>query len=754
VSVTGHGVPIGCLGVLLASVAAGGQEGAPDADREAAQPSGLEERVEVRATLPADEDVAAFATTIDGEEIASTGEDLADLLRRVPGARVRDYGGLGSYATISVRASTAEQVTVLVDGLPQNRALGGPVDLSSIPATQIERVTVFRGFAPAGLGLGGIGGVVDVRTRAPAREPGGRVDVLAGELGTARLSTGWSLRTGSRGSVRFGGEALASRGDFTFLDTGATLFDPSDDAVRRRANNDLEQGALLAQGVWREIGPGDLRAAIRAQRRDRGVPGLDNLASESARLDETLTQLTGSWSWRREGALRGLDLVLDGFDERIELRDPEGDLGLVQDRATRLRGAALASIVRGALGRHRLQARIDLRREDARVRDAALEVSDRGGANRELLGVTAEELVVLGRFTLAPSARWDWRRDDFRAAGAGTLPPPARDVTESEWAGKLGLSWAAGRRTSLRGSVGRFYRSPNLTELFGDRGSVIGNPGLRSERGRAAEIGLARRWEGEPSAVDLEVVAFTREVEDLIQFLPQSQGTAVAQNVLAARVRGLEGYLALRLPRGIRLDASATLQRAEDDSGTIFDGEPLAYQPERLGYLGAELGRGPVLARWELTYVGPNNTTRLDQPELRLPSRVIHDLSIGHRWSNGLRLGIDVRNLFDRQVRDVARYPLPSRVMLVHLGWGARPGGEPHEARRTIRARPRSPGPVRRRLRPRLRAAPPRDDRSPARAARSDRRPRGRAPAPPDPGRHPARCGAGAAARDRGRGVR
>jgi iron complex outermembrane receptor protein len=666
-------VLIGCLGALLASLPAAGEQGERDADPEAALPSDLEERVEVRATLPEDEDAAAFATTIDGEEIASRGEDLADLLRRVPGARVRDYGGLGSYATVSVRASTAEQVTVLVDGLPQNRALGGPVDLSSIPATQLERVTVFRGFAPAGLGLGGIGGVVDIRTRAPGREPGGRIDLLAGELGTARLSTGWSLRAGPGGSLRVGGEALTSRGDFTFLDTGATLFDSSDDAVRRRANNDLEQGALLAQGVWRGIGPGDLRAAVRTQHRDRGVPGLDNLASESARLDEALTDLTGSWSWRREGTLRGLDLLLDGFDERIGLRDPEGDLGLVQDRTTRLRGGGLAGVLRGAVGRQRLQARIDLRHERAEVRDAALEVSDRGGASRDLLGVTAEDLLVLGRFTLAPSARWDYRRDDFRAAGAGTLPPPAPDVTESEWAGKVGLSCALGPRASLRGSVGRFYRSPSLTELFGDRGAVIGNPELRSERGRAAELGLARRWEGEPWAADLEVVAFGREVEDLIQFLPQSQGTAVAQNVLAARVRGLEGYLALRAPWGIQVEASGTLQRTEDDSGTIFDGEPLVYQPERLGYLGAELDRGPVLARWELTYVGPNSTTRLDQPELRLPSRVIHDLSIGYRWSNGLRLGIDVHNLVDRQVRDVARYPLPSRVVLLHLGWGARP---------------------------------------------------------------------------------
>ena len=146
----------------------------------------LVENVEVEADSPV-EDVAAFATTLTGEELTRRGADLADLLRRVPGARVRDFGGLGRFATVSFRASTAEQVTILVDGIPQNRALGGAVDLSFIPATQIERVTVYRGFGPASAGLGGMGGLVDIRTRAPGDEPSLQVDLLGGEMSTVPM---------------------------------------------------------------------------------------------------------------------------------------------------------------------------------------------------------------------------------------------------------------------------------------------------------------------------------------------------------------------------------------------------------------------------------------------------------------------------------------------------------------------------------------------------------------------------------------
>ena len=141
---------------------------------EPAQPVELEERVAVRAALPDDEDVAAFSTTVVLDDARARGAELADVLRRVPGARVRDYGGFGRFATVTLRGSTAEQVTVLVDGVPQNRSLGGPVDLSAIPLSQVEEVHIFRGFAPAALGLGGIGGVIDVRVRRTEELPDGR----------------------------------------------------------------------------------------------------------------------------------------------------------------------------------------------------------------------------------------------------------------------------------------------------------------------------------------------------------------------------------------------------------------------------------------------------------------------------------------------------------------------------------------------------------------------------------------------------
>lgn len=655
------------LPALLALGAAEGTGDEPVHEDESTPESSLEERVEVRAAMPASDDVAAFATTLSGDEIASRGEDLGAVLRRVPGARVNDYGGLGTYSTISLRSSTAEQVTVLVDGIPQNRALGGPVDLSFVPATQISHVTVFRGFAPAGLGLGGLGGVVDIRTLAPGTEASGSVDLITGQLGTARLATSWSMRAGERASIRIGAEALTSEGDFLFLDAG-NPFDPDDSVTRVRENNDVTQTAVLVQGVVQEVGRGQIRLGARMQRRERGVPGVDGLPAENTRLNESFGGLNASWTVGPTGPFSGIDLLADFYDHSIAFEDLLGELGIgSQDQTTRLTGGGGVGLLRAAAGENHMTFRIEARHETADVTDRALPVQDRGGADRSLMSLTVEDVVTAGRVSIAPALRYQYVRDDFRPGGEGTVPPPAEDREDGAWSGKVGVAWAVSPDATLRGSAGRFNRDPNLLELFGDRGAVIGNPTLLPEAGWVAEIGgtYARKATEVPWSVEL--VAFGRDVEDLIVLRPNSQATSVPQNLGSARVLGVEGALTVGLPAGFSVEASGTLRDSEDRSGGPGDGKSILYQPDKLGYLGVRWDGRRFRSRWDVTYVGENRTGYF--VDEWLPARVVHDVTASWDSRSGWTLGADVRNVLDRETRDVARYPLPGRTVFLHFGW-------------------------------------------------------------------------------------
>ena len=141
-----------------------------------------------------------------------------------------------------------------------------------------------------------------------------------------------------------------------------------------------------------------------------------------------------------------------------------------------------------------------------------------------------------------------------------------------------------------------------------------------------------------------------------------SQAVARPRNIADTEVYGLEASASFGWTSGFTLEASGTLQHSEETSG-FAAGNPLPYQPARIGYLGAAYDNRSFLVRYEITYVGENSIDRLDTPILRLQSRVVHDAQLGYRrpeWA--MELSIELRNVLDREVRDVSRYPLPGRA--------------------------------------------------------------------------------------------
>jgi iron complex outermembrane receptor protein len=651
------------VGSLALDLCAGAGEVAgvtSDEPPEQATAAALEEHVRVTARASAVEDVAAFSTSLDLEAVTRRGEDLADLLRRVPGSRVRDYGGLGSYATVSLRGATAEQVTVLVDGVPQNRALGGPVDLSSVPTTQVEQVTVFRGFAPATAGRGGIGGLIDVRTREPGPAPELAVDLVAGELDTQRLSGGASFAA-LGGHLRLGLEAVRSDGDFLYYDGHGTPLNSADDRITRRINNDVRQAAVVVRQRWEQVAGGRLGLGLRVEDRDRGLPGIENWQSSTARMEEGLADLSGSWQRGLEGWLDGLELSFDAFGQRTDYLPGDEPIGAATDRTTRLSGGGLAALARSSIGSNALLFRAELRNEVARVRTVPASVAAEGDAGRRALALVAEDVAVAGRFTLAPSLRWETLSSDAFGSEPG--------LDDAAWSGKIGAAFHVREGLDVRGSAGRYQRNPSLSELYGDSGEVAGNPALAPERGDAAELGLALRHRPRELGLRLEIVGFGRRVEDLIWLTPVTPGASTYRNVAKAEIRGLELTAGLDVGEHWGLDVAGTWQHSEDTSDGFTAGNPLVYQPELAGWGALTWGGEGFRAGWEIAYVGENSTTQLDWPEYRVPERVLHDLHASWNVAGGMRAGIDVRNVFDRQVLDVRRYPLPDRTVYLHLGW-------------------------------------------------------------------------------------
>jgi iron complex outermembrane receptor protein len=195
---------------------------------------------------------SGFVAAVDLRERKERVDDLAAVLSQMVGVKVRQYGGLGDFATVSIRGSSASHVKVYLDGIPMNDAYTGVTNLADLPLGGVQRLEVYRGFAPPHLGSGAIGGAVNLVTTDRSRwsESGTLSDfeVYAsyGSFDTSRqLVSAWLQPWKSR--LFLHASHTKTMGNFPFVNDNGTPVNNLDDEVIDRANNDFESHGITGR---------------------------------------------------------------------------------------------------------------------------------------------------------------------------------------------------------------------------------------------------------------------------------------------------------------------------------------------------------------------------------------------------------------------------------------------------------------------------------------------------------------------------
>lgn len=115
------------------------------------------------------DEVSKAVTVIDRQEIDERDEaSIPEALRTVPGLRVQQLGGPGSFTSIKTRGLRNEDTAVLIDGLRFRDATSPQGDASAfledLIVTDVSRVEVLRGSGSSLYGTNAIGGVINVLT--------------------------------------------------------------------------------------------------------------------------------------------------------------------------------------------------------------------------------------------------------------------------------------------------------------------------------------------------------------------------------------------------------------------------------------------------------------------------------------------------------------------------------------------------------------------------------------------------------------
>ncbi|NIN73112.1 MAG: TonB-dependent receptor plug domain-containing protein [Gemmatimonadetes bacterium] len=610
-----------------------------------ARPIELEE---VRAAPSAAQaaETAPGVIAIDRAEIEGSGEHTAaGLLEGRAGLVVQRRGPVGRQ-TVSIRGSSADQVLVLLDGAPFGDALTGAADLSTVPTSQIESITVLKGSQSARFGPGAEAGVVLIETRRDAAP-------LAARLETGSLGSWSASAETSGGDPRFawsaGGYARTLDGEFEYQRPDG-LGGGSD----TRDNNDLSEANLFAAATGHAAG-GDLRIRAGFTRLNRGLPGPSYQPTRDAR--EELTRWNGQAGWERLIGGSRLSASLHGVFQRAHFSDPEPPLGTPYDSRTDALSLGGRFVVETSPSDRVRSASVGLELRGGRYKSDAFDESTPGGR------------VDLGLFAGAAFAATPDGSPQLRAALRLD-----RDGLEDLWrlTHELTLTASAGFATfHLRHASS--YSPPTFGDQFFREGVLVKpNPELRAER-VPSELSLSAALEGLIGSTRgrLAVDAYIADVKDMIIWAPDFRFVWSPRNFDVKR-RGLdvEGSIELA-PQGLTVRAAynyarVTYDRPEDDTVQVM------YRPRYSGSIGARW----LTARWEIgadaRYIGerypvPAPLNALD-PYWTVDLRLRRSFDAGS-WQITPTLAVD--RLFDNDDSLIFGYPEPGRVVRFELA--ARP---------------------------------------------------------------------------------
>ena len=626
------------------------------------------------------DDASGFAETLDVTDTRERFTTAADVLSRAAGVQVRKTGGAGAPSMMGIRGSTSRQVPIYLNGVEIGGAGSSAVDLSDFSLDLLDSIEVYRGSAPIAVGQSGIGGAVVLRT-PNLENPFSRVTGTIGSFGTRRLSVGHGTPIG-KGNGLMVLTAEHSDGDFPYLNRNGTPLVDCDDRIDLRSNNHhtaysvlLDLGGPLGKWRW------GLTDALVAKH--GGAPGMENLPTETASTAR-LRNITSARLVGPIGDRATLSLDVGFIHMKDEFKDPQNDFR----QTTAFHDARARSVPAKAI----LSVQWKKAGETSIVVDNRFEVLHREENN--FVDSTALPEVMHDSVRLGASQRW-------QPVPVLTIEPALRLDVEydriSETEGNQGtaafavpslgvkvdpLHWL-----TLRAGVGRYVRTPDLDELYGAFGSVVGNPKLDAEDAVNGDAGATVHYAGRNGwQLSAEAAWFCSYVDNLIVYETNSQYEIRPENSGKAVIQGAETGVHIRAADMVSLKAVYTFLYTANRSGVpYYEGNRLPGKPVHQVYGKVEFGgEGKHLGGllWlDADFAGETYLKKSNQADSAVPARLF--LGAGYRLTHkksGTSLTLEVHNALNHitaktgngetsPISDFVGFPLPGREIFLTFAW-------------------------------------------------------------------------------------
>jgi vitamin B12 transporter len=545
---------------------------------------------------------------------------VPDLLAGLPGMSFANTGGYGQQTSLFMRGTNSTHALLLVDGVRVASVSAGLAAFEQIPVEQIERIEIVRGPRSSLYGADAIGGVIQIFTRRGTRDGG--------------LQPSFSVTTGSNSLLR--GQAGVSGGS-------------------EHAWYNLGVGAQYTRGINAcRLGAGVVFAGCFTDEPDRDAYRNKNLSTSGGYRWDNGAELTGTWlrslgeihfDGSYQNRSRTLQQVagssfsfnpleawkttlsvgqnLDRYDN-YENRDFVGYIYSRRNQASWQNDLSVASNQLLTLG-------IDWQGEHID--------SDTGflASRRNNTGGYVQYQGTFGRNEVQLSARRD-HNGQFGNHNTGA----------AAW----GYRFDHGLRLSA--SYGSAFHAPTFNDLYYPYGS--GNPDLKPEKSRSAELGLSQQQETWNWALN----AYQTRIDQLIAL----DSNYFPSNISKARIRGVEGQLGVKLA-GWQLQAYLGWLQPRNEDGGANDGRTLPRRPGRTARMDLDRRFGAFGVGATVNAAGRSYDDAANRHPLG--GYATTDLRASWHFAPDWQVEARLANVFDRHYETVWYFNQPGRSAFLTL---------------------------------------------------------------------------------------
>lgn len=654
------------------------------------------------------------AVAVDARSMRNTTKTLGEALAKAPGLKLRESGGVGSDMNVMIDGFSGKHVKVFIDGVPQE-GVGSSFGLNNIPVAFADRIEVYKGVVPVGLGTDAIGGVINVVTDKSRRRWFADASYSFGSFNTHKTD----VRFGQsfKGGLTYEVTAFQNYSDNDYH-VDAPVYDFATHSINarklervRRFNDTYHNEAVVAKvglvgkpwadrlmlgfgysHMYKDIQTGvrqktvfgqkhryghSLMPSLEYSKRNAIVRGLDIVATANYNRNSTTNVDTAAYTYNWRG-------------ER-ERKSEGGEQSLLYSRADNDNwNATLTARYSPARGHGVTLNNVfnAFRRENTSLlygREATDPIAKQ--TRKNILGLSYRYL---------PSERWNVTAFGkyYRQWVAG---PVATDANSSAFVRRTRSlsSWGYGAAASARLLPGllaklsyeKAYRLPTTEEMFGDEDLETGSVLIRPENSDNLNLNLSYTRSIGRHSLYIEGSLIYRDTKDYIQRsiagLSGNREGAFYENY--GRVRTTGGSLSVRYSFGrwLSLGGNFTQMDVKDNEKLMVGSSAVAnplYKsrmpnvPYRFADTDVTLSwpglgrRGNTLA---LTYDNSythsfsyysEGVAAVNGSDYLVPTQVAHNLSLSYSIESGrYNFSLGCRNLTDTNLYDNFSLQKPGR---------------------------------------------------------------------------------------------